>query len=108
MGHGMSCDIYRWHDAKDVGNLRYSSVHNSTIQQQYTRADENGVPFNVTVVSTSSVLIRERDTQEQIFVSVEEVAAVVEELCEGHITWADVLKKYPLRRSIQLPNMSEE
>ncbi|GJU68835.1 glycine--tRNA ligase, mitochondrial 1-like protein [Tanacetum coccineum] len=93
--------------AAGISNVVYP-WDNSTIQQQYTRADENGVPFNVTVVSTSSVLIRERDTQEQIFVSVEEVAAVVEELCEGHITWADVLKKYPLRRSIQLPNMSEE
>nr|GEW14086.1 glycine--tRNA ligase, mitochondrial 1-like [Tanacetum cinerariifolium] len=91
---GISNVVYPWDD--------------STIFQQYTRADENGVPFSVTVVSTSSVLIRERDTQEQIFVSVEEVAAVVKELCEGHITWADVLTKYPLWRSIQLRNMSEE
>ncbi|GJR47806.1 ubiquitin carboxyl-terminal hydrolase 5 [Tanacetum coccineum] len=53
---------------------------NSTIQQKYTRIDENGVAFNVTVVSTSSVLILERDTQEQNFVSVEEVATVVKEL----------------------------
>ncbi|GJR21279.1 retrovirus-related pol polyprotein from transposon TNT 1-94 [Tanacetum coccineum] len=42
-------------------------------EQKYTRIDENGVAFNVTVVSTSSVLILERDTQEQNFVSVEEV-----------------------------------
>ena len=47
------------------------------------------------MVSTSSVTIRERDTQDQIFVSVEKVAAVVKELCEGRSTWADVLKKYP-------------
>ena len=47
------------------------------------------------MVSTSSVTIRERDTQDQIFVSVEKVAAVVKELCEGRSTWADVLMKYP-------------
>ncbi|PWA84453.1 plant self-incompatibility S1 [Artemisia annua] len=52
----------------------------STIEQQYLRANENGVPFIITVVSTSSVTIRERDTQDQIIVSVEKVAAVVKEL----------------------------
>ncbi|GKF72500.1 glycyl-tRNA synthetase [Tanacetum coccineum] len=69
---------------------------NSTIQHKYTRTDENGVAFNVTVVSTSSVLILERDTQEQNFVSVEEVATVVKELCEGHSTYAELNLGYPI------------
>ncbi|PWA69697.1 glycyl-tRNA synthetase / glycine--tRNA ligase [Artemisia annua] len=73
----------------------------------YARADECGTPFSITVVSTSSVTIRERDTQDQIFVSVKEVAAVVQELCEERSTWTDVLKKYPAADSIQLPKMTE-
>ena len=60
------------------------------------------MPFSITVVSTSSVTIRERDTQDQIFVSVEKVAAVVKELCEGRRTWADVLKEYPTALGVDL------
>ncbi|PWA49271.1 glycyl-tRNA synthetase / glycine--tRNA ligase [Artemisia annua] len=78
---GISSGVYPWDD--------------STIELQYKGADASGAPFSITVVSTSSVTIRERDTQDQIFVSVEKVAAVVKELCEGRSKWADVLKKYP-------------
>lgn len=49
--------------------------------------------------STSSVTIRERDSKDQIRVSVEEVASVVKEVTDGQSTWADVLWRYPTHSS---------
>ncbi|KAI3818954.1 hypothetical protein L1987_12776 [Smallanthus sonchifolius] len=66
----------------------------TSIRKRYARTDELGVPFAVTVDSTSSVTIRERDSKDQVRVSVDEVAAVVKEVCEGRSTWADILQKY--------------
>lgn len=48
------------------------------------------MPFAITVDSTSSVTIRERDSRKQIHVSLEEVVRVILELSEGRSTWADV------------------
>lgn len=57
------------------------------------------MPFAVTVDSTSSVTIRERDSKDQIRVNVDEVAAVIKDVSEGRCTWADILKKYPAHTS---------
>lgn len=66
-----------------------------SIGRRYARTDEIGVPFAVTVDSTTSVTIRERDSKEQIRVGIDEVASVVKQLTEGQSTWADVSAKYP-------------
>ncbi|OMO94757.1 hypothetical protein CCACVL1_05845 [Corchorus capsularis] len=66
----------------------------TSIGKRYARTDELGVPFAITVDSTSSVTIRERDSKVQIRVGVEEVASVVKEVTEGHSTWNDMLSKY--------------
>jgi len=57
------------------------------------------VPFAITVDSTSSVTVRERDSKQQIRVNVDEVATVVEEVTDGQNTWADMLWKYPTHSS---------
>eukprot|EP01018_Ginkgo_biloba_P026707 Gb_33491 [translate_table: standard] len=67
----------------------------TSIGKRYARTDELGVPFAITVDSETSVTIRERDTKDQIRVSVEEVASVVKEVAEGQSTWTDVLWRYP-------------
>lgn len=67
----------------------------TSIGKRYARTDELGVPFAITVDSTSSVTIRERDSKDQIRVDVEKVASVVKEVAEGRSTWADVLNIYP-------------
>lgn len=74
----------------------------TSIGKRYARTDELGVPFAVTVDSTSSVTIRERDSKDQIRVSIDEVAAVVKEVSEGRATWADILKKYPAHTSLSV------
>ncbi|XP_010250511.1 PREDICTED: glycine--tRNA ligase, mitochondrial 1-like [Nelumbo nucifera] len=75
-------------------------ITGTSIGKRYARTDELGVPFAITVDSTTSVTIRERDSKDQIRVSVEEVASVVKEVTDGQSTWADVLWRYPTRSTV--------
>ncbi|KAK9160024.1 hypothetical protein Syun_006365 [Stephania yunnanensis] len=74
-------------------------ITGTSIGKRYARTDELGVPFAITVDSTTSVTIRERDSKDQIRVSVEEVASVVKEVTDGQSTWADVQWRYPAHSS---------
>ncbi|KAL4572902.1 hypothetical protein LXL04_019690 [Taraxacum kok-saghyz] len=82
-----------------VGISNKKDITGTSIGKRYARTDELGVPFAVTVDSTSSVTIRERDSKDQIRVSVDEVAAVVKEVSEGRATWDQISKKYPAHTS---------
>ncbi|CAL9074813.1 unnamed protein product [Musa textilis] len=70
-------------------------ITGTSIGKRYARTDEIGVPFAITVDSTSSVTIRERDSKEQVRVSIDEVANVVKEVTDGQSTWADIMWRYP-------------
>lgn len=74
-------------------------ITGTSIGKRYARTDELGVPFAITVDSTTSVTLRERDSKQQIRVNVDEVEAVVREVTNGASTWADVLWKYPTHSS---------
>lgn len=74
-------------------------VVGTSIGKRYARTDELGVPLAITVDSTTSVTVRERDSKQQIRVSIEEVASVVKEVTDGLNTWNDVLWKYPTHSS---------
>ncbi|KAI3780915.1 hypothetical protein L2E82_10908 [Cichorium intybus] len=80
-----------------ISNKKY--ITGNSIGKQYAIIDELGVPLAITMDSTSSVTIRERDSKDQIRVSVDEVAAVVKEVSEGKSAWADILKIYPAHTS---------
>jgi glycyl-tRNA synthetase len=67
----------------------------TSIGKRYARTDELGVPFAVTVDSTTSVTIRERDSKDQVRVDVEKAASVIREVSEGHRTWEDVWSTFP-------------
>ncbi|XP_071701928.1 glycine--tRNA ligase, mitochondrial 1-like [Rutidosis leptorrhynchoides] len=69
-------------------------ITGTSIGKKYARTDELGVPFAITVDSTTSVTIRERDSKEQIRVNVDDVAAVVKDLSEGCRTWTDISQRY--------------
>ncbi|XAR50397.1 Glycine--tRNA ligase [Bertholletia excelsa] len=71
----------------------------TTIGKRYARTDELGVPLAITVDSTTTVTLRERDSKQQIRVNVEEVASVVKQVADGLSTWADILWKYPVHSS---------
>ncbi|KAM3380494.1 glycine-tRNA ligase, mitochondrial 1 [Capsicum galapagoense] len=74
-------------------------ITGTSIGKRYARTDELGVPFAITVDSTSSVTIRERDSKQQIRVNVDEVASVIKEVIDGQSTWGDVLWRYPTHSS---------
>ncbi|KAL3835419.1 hypothetical protein ACJIZ3_010155 [Penstemon smallii] len=74
-------------------------ITGTSIGKRYARTDELGVPFAITVDSTSSVTVRERDSKQQIRVNVDEVASVVKEVTDGVSTWGDVQWRYPTHSS---------
>ncbi|KAI3745180.1 hypothetical protein L1987_58286 [Smallanthus sonchifolius] len=84
--------ISRTLTAAGVSNKK--DLTGTSIGKRYARTDELGVPFAVTVDSTSSVTIRERDSKDQIRVNVDEVAAVIKDVSEGRYTWTDISEKY--------------
>ncbi|XP_010100026.2 glycine--tRNA ligase, mitochondrial 1 [Morus notabilis] len=75
-------------------------ITGTSIGKRYARTDELGVPFAITVDSTTSVTIRERDSKDQIRVDVEEAAAIVKEVTEGRRTWEDVWSSFPHHSSV--------
>ncbi|KAG7025726.1 Glycine--tRNA ligase, mitochondrial 1 [Cucurbita argyrosperma subsp. argyrosperma] len=70
-------------------------ITGTSIGKRYARTDELGVPFAITVDSTSSVTIRERDSKDQIRVSVDEAASVVKDVTDGLRTWENVWSTFP-------------
>lgn len=74
-------------------------ITGTSIGKRYARTDEIGVPFAITVDSTTSVTIRERDSKKQIRVNVDEVASVIKEVTDGQSTWTDVLWRFPTHSS---------
>ncbi|KAF3969033.1 hypothetical protein ACB098_06G179300 [Castanea mollissima] len=74
-------------------------ITGTSIGKRYARTDELGVPFAITVDSTSSVTIRERDSKDQIRVDVEQAATVIKEVTDGRTTWADVWSTFPHQSS---------
>ncbi|RXH80088.1 hypothetical protein DVH24_041235 [Malus domestica] len=64
-------------------------ITGTSIGKKYARTDELGAPFAITVDSTTSVTIRERDSKDQVRVNLKEVVVVVKELTAGLKTWAD-------------------
>ncbi|KAH9613362.1 hypothetical protein KSS87_004755 [Heliosperma pusillum] len=66
----------------------------TSIGKRYARTDELGVPFAITVDSTSSVTVRERDSKQQIRVDIGKVASVIKEVTDGLSTWEDLQWRY--------------
>lgn len=69
------------------------------IGRKYARADELGIPFNVTIdfetVETRTVTLRERDSTAQIRLPISEVSLEVRKLVKGTATWQSLLDRYP-------------
>ncbi|OVA09688.1 Aminoacyl-tRNA synthetase [Macleaya cordata] len=65
-------------------------IAGNTIGKKYARTDELGAPFAITVDTTTTVTIRERDSKDQIRVPIEKVVSIVKEVTDGQSTWAGV------------------
>ncbi|KAF3226492.1 Glycine--tRNA ligase 1, mitochondrial [Orbilia oligospora] len=72
----------------------------ATIGKRYSRNDELGTPFGITIdfqsVKDDTITLRERDTTKQVRGSVDEVLAHLKALVEGHETWEETLTKLPI------------
>ncbi|KAH0878824.1 hypothetical protein HID58_066218, partial [Brassica napus] len=78
-----------------VGISHKIDITGTSIGKRYARTDELGVPFAITVDSDTSVTIRERDSKDQVRVSLEEAASLVSSVAEGKMTWQDVWARFP-------------
>ena len=75
------------------------------IGRRYARMDEIGVPFAVVVdfetvgfetAKDGCVTLRERDTMEQVRVSVSDAPTILRDLCEERSVWSECVAKYGL------------
>lgn len=78
----------------------------ATVGKRYSRNDELGIPFAVTVDFESiekdsnfgTATVRERDSQDQIRLSFEDIPKLVQEICAGRKTWAAASKEYDVKK----------
>nr|XP_046227594.1 glycine--tRNA ligase isoform X2 [Scatophagus argus] len=73
-----------------------------SIGKRYARSDEIGVAFGITVdfdtvnKTPHTATLRDRDSMKQIRAEVGELPAMVRDLANGTLTWAEVESKYPI------------
>ncbi|KAJ7396163.1 glycine--tRNA ligase [Pitangus sulphuratus] len=72
-----------------------------SIGRRYARTDEIGVAFGITIDfdtvnrTPHTATLRDRDSMRQIRAEISELPAVIRDLANGYLTWADVEAKYP-------------
>ncbi|CCI44539.1 unnamed protein product [Albugo candida] len=73
------------------------------IGRKYARADELGIPFNVTIDFETStdetVTLRERDSCQQVRLPISDVVCTVKELIDETADWSCICAKYPVVRA---------
>ncbi|KAI9519567.1 Glycine--tRNA ligase [Dissostichus eleginoides] len=73
-----------------------------SIGRRYARSDEIGVAFGITIdfdtvnKTPHTATLRDRDSMRQIRAEVAELPAMVRDLSNGTLTWAEVEKKFPI------------
>lgn len=72
----------------------------ATVGRRYSRADEVGVPFAVTVdfqtLADGTVTLRERDTTVQIRLHKDEISRLIFDIVHCRTTWEDAKSEYPI------------
>ncbi|CRG88570.1 glycyl-tRNA synthetase [Talaromyces islandicus] len=71
----------------------------SSIGKRYSRNDELGTPFGITIdfqsVKDNTFTLRDRDSTKQVRASEDEILAAVKSMVDGEETWQDVQKRLP-------------
>lgn len=88
-----------------------SRVDDSTasIGKRYSRNDELGTPFGLTVdfqtVADGSVTLRERDSTKQVRASQADILATIQALVQGTKTWEDIQAELPAfeQQEVEIP-----
>jgi glycyl-tRNA synthetase len=72
----------------------------ASLGRRYSRADELGVPFAVTVDFDSlinhTVTLRERDSMKQIRIPIKDITDIIFKFVHNKVTWEQMTTKYPL------------
>jgi glycyl-tRNA synthetase len=72
----------------------------ASLGRRYSRSDELGVPFAVTVdfdtLKDDTVTVRERDSCIQIRLPKKEVSNIIHAIVHKRMTWEQVKQKYPV------------
>lgn len=78
----------------------------ATIGKRYSRNDELGTPFGVTIdfqtVKDGSVTLRERDSTKQVRADEGRILDAVREMVSGAKTWEDVRAELPVFESQEM------
>eukprot|EP00871_Galdieria_phlegrea_P000209 jgi/Galph1/1189/GphlegSOOS_G6051.1 len=77
--------------------IQYNGV---SIGKRYSRADELGIPFAITIdfqsVHDQTITLRERDSTKQVRGPLQTIVEQVPLLSEGKISWKNVLNSFPV------------
>ncbi|KAF3932375.1 hypothetical protein ABW19_dt0202602 [Dactylella cylindrospora] len=72
----------------------------ATIGKRYSRNDELGTPFGITIdfqsLKDNTVTLRERDTTKQVRGAIDEVLETLKRLVDGTETWDETMTKLPV------------
>ncbi len=70
-----------------------------SIGKRYSRNDELGIPFGITVdyqsLEDNSFTLRDRDGTKQVRASLDEILEAIVKMVKGKETWASVQKRLP-------------
>ena len=70
-----------------------------SIGKRYSRNDELGIPFGVTIdydsLEDNSFTLRDRDSTKQVRASLDDILEAITKMVKGKQAWADVQKKLP-------------
>lgn len=70
-----------------------------SIGKRYSRNDELGIPFGITVdyqsVEDNTFTLRDRDSTKQVRGSLDQILEAISKMVKGKETWSDVQKRLP-------------
>ncbi|KAI5476497.1 glycyl-tRNA synthetase [Pseudohyphozyma bogoriensis] len=77
----------------------------ASIGKRYSRNDELGTPFGVTLdfasLKNGTITLRERDSTVQLIGTFDEVIELVKDLCAGTVSWEEGSKRLPVYTNVQ-------
>ena len=70
-----------------------------SIGKRYSRNDELGIPFGITVdypsLEDNTFTLRDRDSTKQVRAGLDDILEAITKMVKGKETWADVQKRLP-------------
>eukprot|EP00595_Chromulina_sp_UTEXLB2642_P001429 CAMPEP_0196765264 /NCGR_PEP_ID=MMETSP1095-20130614/7914_1 /TAXON_ID=96789 ORGANISM="Chromulina nebulosa, Strain UTEXLB2642" /NCGR_SAMPLE_ID=MMETSP1095 /ASSEMBLY_ACC=CAM_ASM_000446 /LENGTH=602 /DNA_ID=CAMNT_0042123027 /DNA_START=295 /DNA_END=2103 /DNA_ORIENTATION=- len=93
--------IYNVLQSNHISNKVDSS--SGTVGRRYSRADELGIPFGITIdfqtLVDDSITLRERDSMEQIRLPINKLLDILIQLINESLSWSKLSQLYPLVES---------